>query len=60
MVNKIYPVLKKWEDSKDLVIIKAAGDKAFCAGGDIKSIVVPLNKPGGEKLGQDFFRHEYT
>ena len=60
MVNKIYPILKKWESTKRLVIIKGAGDKAFCAGGDVKSIVLALNEPGGENLGKDFFRHEYT
>ncbi|XP_023314512.1 3-hydroxyisobutyryl-CoA hydrolase, mitochondrial-like isoform X3 [Trichogramma pretiosum] len=60
MVNEIYPVLKRWQDTRNLVLIKAAGDKAFCAGGDIKSLVVALNEAGGEKLGQDFFRREYT
>lgn len=59
MVQKIYPVLKEWESSKKLVVIKAAGDKAFCAGGDVKSLVVALGQPGGDQLGKDFFRHEY-
>ncbi|KTG05088.1 hypothetical protein cypCar_00038575 [Cyprinus carpio] len=38
MIRHIYPQLKKWDkDSEtDLVIIKGAGDKAFCAGGDIR------------------------
>ncbi|XP_058798102.1 3-hydroxyisobutyryl-CoA hydrolase, mitochondrial [Phymastichus coffea] len=60
MVQKIFPVLKKWESTKDLVIIKGIGDKAFCAGGDVKSIVLPLSKPFGSKLGENFFREEYT
>ncbi|XP_036426355.1 3-hydroxyisobutyryl-CoA hydrolase, mitochondrial [Colossoma macropomum] len=60
MIRQIYPQLKKWEkDSEtDIVIIKGAGDKAFCAGGDIRSI----SDAGkvGDPLTQDFFREEYT
>lgn len=57
MVNEIYPVMRKWEAQKGLVIIKGAGEKAFCAGGDVRA-VVDSAKDGG-KLGQDFFREEY-
>ncbi|XP_012221312.1 3-hydroxyisobutyryl-CoA hydrolase, mitochondrial isoform X1 [Linepithema humile] len=60
MVEKIYPVLKQWETSKKLIIIEGAGDKAFCAGGDVKSLVLALNKPKGEALGEEFFKKEYT
>lgn len=60
MLQKIYPVLKQWETSKKLVMIEGAGDKAFCAGGDVKSIVLALNEPRGDNLGKEFFRKEYT
>ncbi|XP_033213397.1 3-hydroxyisobutyryl-CoA hydrolase, mitochondrial [Belonocnema kinseyi] len=60
MVRKIYPALKQWESSKKLVIVKGAGEKAFCAGGDVKSLVIALNEKDGHKLGQEFFRAEYT
>lgn len=60
MVDKIYPVLKQWESSKKVVIIEGAGGKAFCAGGDVKSIVTALNEPKGEAVGEIFFRKEYT
>lgn len=60
MAQKIYPALKEWESSKKLVIIKGTGQKAFCAGGDVKSITTALDVPGGKKVGQDFFRIEYT
>ncbi|XP_034937617.1 3-hydroxyisobutyryl-CoA hydrolase, mitochondrial [Chelonus insularis] len=60
MTKKIYPVLEQWESSKKAVVIKGAGEKAFCAGGDVKCITVALNEPGGEKKGYDFFRAEYT
>ncbi|KAI5091185.1 3-hydroxyisobutyryl-CoA hydrolase, mitochondrial, partial [Silurus meridionalis] len=59
MIRLLYPQLKKWEsDSEtDLVIIKGAGGKAFCAGGDIRA-VTEAGKSGGS-LAQDFFREEY-
>lgn len=60
MVQKIYPILKEWESSKKLVIIEGAGEKAFCAGGDVKSLVFALNEPKGEVFGAEFFRKEYT
>lgn len=59
MVEKIYPVLKKWESSKKLVIIESANEKAFCAGGDVKGIAIAL-KENNKKLGETFFRKEYT
>ena len=60
MVKKIYPTLKKWENNKKLVIMRGAGDKAFCAGGDVKSIALALKEQENDKLGKDFFRGEYT
>ncbi|KYN29336.1 3-hydroxyisobutyryl-CoA hydrolase, mitochondrial, partial [Trachymyrmex cornetzi] len=60
MVQKIYSILKQWESSKKLVIIEAIGEKAFCAGGDIKALVLPLNEPAGNLQGEEFFRTEYT
>ncbi|CAK6963736.1 -hydroxyisobutyryl-CoA hydrolase%2C mitochondrial [Scomber scombrus] len=59
MIQQIYPQLKKWDkdNATDLVIIKAAGGKAFCAGGDIRA-VTEAGKVG-DSLAQDFFREEY-
>ncbi|XP_053554590.1 3-hydroxyisobutyryl-CoA hydrolase, mitochondrial [Bombina bombina] len=59
MIKQIYPQLKLWEEDPEtfLVIIKGAGDKAFCAGGDIRA-VTEAGK-AGESLAQDFFREEY-
>ncbi|XP_060909896.1 3-hydroxyisobutyryl-CoA hydrolase, mitochondrial [Labrus mixtus] len=59
MIRLIYPQLKKWEsgDAPDIVIIKGAGGKAFCAGGDIRA-VTEAGKAGGSLAG-DFFRQEY-
>ncbi|KAG5888243.1 hypothetical protein JTB14_027925 [Gonioctena quinquepunctata] len=40
MPSNIYHTLKKWETEKKLVIMKGAGDKAFSAGADLKSLKV--------------------
>lgn len=36
MGKRIADTLQKWEKEKEMVIIKAAGDKAFCSGGDLR------------------------
>lgn len=56
MVQKAYEVLIRWQDTKSLVIVKGAGEKAFCAGGDVKGLVEARDVAAGKK----FFRHEYT
>lgn len=59
MIRQIYPQLKKWESDSDtdLIVIKAVGGKAFCAGGDIRA-VTEAGKVG-DPLAEDFFREEY-
>ncbi|XP_066469125.1 3-hydroxyisobutyryl-CoA hydrolase, mitochondrial isoform X3 [Tiliqua scincoides] len=59
MIRQIYPQLKKWEQDPEtsLIIIKGAGEKAFCAGGDIRAITEAGK--AGDSLTQDFFREEY-
>lgn len=59
MIQKIHSALKQWESSKKLVIIEGAGEKAFCAGGDVKSLAMALNIPNGKLEGEEFFRKEY-
>lgn len=56
MVRKIYKHLKKCEKSKSLMIIKGTGDKAFCAGGDVRALV----DAGPAEESKCFFREEYT
>ena len=38
MIRKLYPQMCKWEvgNKMKMVILKGAGDKAFCAGGDVR------------------------
>lgn len=53
MVKAIYSQLKEWERKCSMVIVQGAGDKAFCAGGDV--VFATSNKDAGK----EFFRHEY-
>ncbi|XP_039750088.1 3-hydroxyisobutyryl-CoA hydrolase, mitochondrial [Pararge aegeria] len=53
MVTKLLPQLQEMETSKTLVIIKGAGDKAFCAGGDVKAAIDKVEGP-------IFFHTEYN
>ncbi|XP_073504046.1 3-hydroxyisobutyryl-CoA hydrolase, mitochondrial isoform X2 [Phyllobates terribilis] len=59
MTRLIYHQIKVWEEDPEtfLVIMKGAGGKAFCAGGDIVAIT-EAGKTGGS-LAQDFFKEEY-
>lgn len=57
MIQLIHPRLKDWETTKSMVIIKGAGEKAFCAGGDVRAVVETVGKP--DALGEYFFRDEY-
>ncbi|XP_054725459.1 3-hydroxyisobutyryl-CoA hydrolase, mitochondrial [Anastrepha obliqua] len=56
MARKVYKHMKKCELTKSMVIIKGAGEKAFCAGGDVRSIV----EAGPTEESKAFFREEYT
>lgn len=58
MCIKMYEQLKAWEGMNDIkaVIVQGVGDRAFCAGGDIRTIY-----EGREDASQTirFFEHEY-
>ncbi|XP_067994011.1 3-hydroxyisobutyryl-CoA hydrolase, mitochondrial isoform X3 [Melanerpes formicivorus] len=60
MIRQIYPQIKTWEQDPEtcLIIIKGTGEKAFCAGGDVRAI----RDAGkvGDRLAQDFFKEEYA
>ena len=65
MVQHMLDALENWEDDKSIeaILVTGAGGKAFCAGGDVKSIYF-AGKAGdvGQNgtLTADFFRAEYT
>ncbi|MEL0022362.1 MAG: enoyl-CoA hydratase/isomerase family protein, partial [Rickettsiales bacterium] len=58
MVRIFDPQLAAWEsdDAIRAVVVRGAGERAFCAGGDIQKLY-----DGGPKsqITQDFFREEY-
>ncbi|KAG0202184.1 hypothetical protein BGX28_005206 [Mortierella sp. GBA30] len=60
MVRNMTPQLQAW-DASDLckvIVIKGSGDKAFCAGGDVRQ-VVELAMAGKKDEALDFFAEEY-
>ena len=63
MVDKILPQLDAWEVNNKInaVIIEGAGDKALCAGGDIRALYESMiKKPGGPNpFAEAFFEREY-
>ncbi len=61
MVRAIAPTLATWagDPAVTRVIIKGAGGKAFCAGGDIR-VLHDLGKAGELDMPRQFWREEYT
>jgi enoyl-CoA hydratase/carnithine racemase len=59
MVQRLDEKLRKWSNDPEVhaVIVKGAGDKAFCAGGDIRSLYESMT--GGGTLHREFFPIEY-
>ncbi|KAI2609089.1 ClpP/crotonase [Hypoxylon fragiforme] len=62
MIRKIFPRLVEWEksDMANVIVMKGAGDKAFCAGGDVKALVTQNQEgPEGQRKSVDYFALEY-
>lgn len=60
MCLEIEAALDRWraDDTVALVLIDAAGDRAFCAGGDI-AVMYDTGTKGDYAYGQTFWRDEY-
>lgn len=60
MVNRISGALASWEQDArvKLVLIDGAGDRAFCAGGDIMHLY-EAGRAGRFEEARSFFQHEY-
>jgi enoyl-CoA hydratase len=60
MVLALRAQLRDWEGDGAIarVVIRAAGDRAFCAGGDIRALY-DLHKTGRTDEAVDFWRKEY-
>lgn len=63
MIRKILPRLAEWQrsDMTNVVVMKGAGDKAFCAGGDV-AVLAEQNQQGpqGQQKSADYFALEYA
>ena len=61
MCRDIHAALNRWKDDPAVtrVVVDAAGDRAFCAGGDIR-VVHDLGKAGQQSEALEFFRDEYA
>ncbi|CAB3369480.1 Hypothetical predicted protein [Cloeon dipterum] len=57
MIKSITPTLDQWDKDKSAIIIKGAGEKAFCAGGDVRAVTEAAKV--GDSFASDFFRVEY-
>jgi enoyl-CoA hydratase/carnithine racemase len=64
MVKLLLPQLQAWEQDETIacVLLQGAGDKAFCAGGDVKALHDKIKAVGPLQaltFCQDFFENEY-
>ncbi|MBJ2283416.1 enoyl-CoA hydratase/isomerase family protein [Pseudomonas sp. MF6755] len=60
MVRQLTAQLQDWADDPQVhaVVLRGAGEKAFCAGGDIRSLYDSFKQ--GDTLHEDFFVEEYA
>jgi enoyl-CoA hydratase/carnithine racemase len=60
MVRQLTAQLQAWADDPQVyaVVLRGAGEKAFCAGGDIRSLYDSFKQ--GDTLHEDFFVEEYA
>ncbi|KAL2152459.1 hypothetical protein VTH82DRAFT_5643 [Thermothelomyces myriococcoides] len=62
MIRKIVPRLLEWakSDMANVIVMKGAGDRAFCAGGDVAQLA-EWNKlgPEGRERSKEYFAQEY-
>lgn len=61
MVLKIREQIELWrhDPSVAAVLVRGEGERAFCAGGDIRALYHSMSDPACLHEGDDFFRHEY-
>ena len=61
MLRSMEGKLLEWRQDEDLacVVLYAESEKAFCAGGDVKSLVMALQRDGTIAAARDYFTTEY-
>ncbi len=59
MIQSMTALLTEWakDDNVKAIIVRGAGEKAFCAGGDIRALYDTARRGDGSE--HDFFREEY-
>ncbi len=59
MIHEMSSLLDEWanDDNINAIILRGAGEKAFCAGGDIRALYDAAKAGNGAE--QEFFRQEY-
>ena len=65
MCRALHPRLDTWaaDPTVKAVVIRGAGGKAFCAGGDVRAVAGSLGRTeagGGGPLSREFFLAEYA
>ena len=62
MVRKIAPRLQEWakSDMANVIVMKGAGERAFCAGGDVAALAEDNQKGlAGQQASAEYFALEY-
>lgn len=61
MIEEILPRLKAWQTDERVVavLLDSAGEKAFCAGGDVVNLYKAIKGDGEPDFPERFFEHEY-
>jgi enoyl-CoA hydratase/carnithine racemase len=61
IVREMERVMPEWEKDPSIkaVVLRGAGDRAFCAGGDVAGLYREMRDDPSGTLRRDFFRDEY-
>ena len=64
MINKLRDKFTRWleDDEIKVILIKGAGERAFCAGGDVRAVrqsLIEHKGAGLPDLARNFFFEEY-
>ena len=54
MILEMEKVIPQWEKDPAVkaVVVRGAGDRAFCAGGDVAGLYREMREPAGHRLAQ--------
>ncbi|MAD21828.1 MAG: enoyl-CoA hydratase, partial [Halomonas sp.] len=61
MIEEILPRLNQWQSDERVVavLLDSAGEKAFCAGGDVVNLYKAIQGEGAADFPERFFENEY-